>query len=137
MNSAYTTDSGQLVVAESFRVYPARWNQVHQALGSIRDHFSVAVIRSIGGRWYIPGPGIAFTQQQWSFEKGEFVAAHTFGPDAYTDDLDTALGVATYLAETRTNIKGETFAQVAHRLLDDPDPTDPDVAVINDRRARA
>jgi hypothetical protein len=135
-HGTYFTDSGQLVVPDSFIVYPARWNQVHAALGSIRDHFSVSVQR-IGDRWFIPGPGIAFSQQRWSFERADFVAAHTFGPDTLTDDLDTALGVATYLAETRTNIQGETFAQVARRLLDDPDPNDPDVIVINERKARA
>lgn len=134
MIHAQKTDSGQLVVADSFTIYPARWNQVHEALGSIRDHFSVSIQR-IGNSWIIPGPGIAFSQQRWSFERGDFIAAHTFGPETYTDDLDTAIGVATALAETRTNICGETFAQVAYRLLDDPDPTDPDVIAIRKREA--
>lgn len=130
---AQKTDSGQLVVAESFRIYPARWTQVHEALGSIRDHFSVTVHR-LGNSWYIPS-GTFLGQQRWSFEKGEFVWAHTFGPDTYTDDLDTAIGAATYLVETTTSPAGETFAEVARRLLDNPDPTDPDVQHIENRKA--
>ena len=133
--SAHKTDSGQIVVAESYRVYPARWNEVHAALGSINDRFSVGIQR-LGNRWFIPGPGIAFSQQRWSFEKAEFVAAYTFGPDTYTDDLDTAIGVATYLAESRTNVRGQTFAQIAYFLLDDPeaDPNHPDIKTIRERR---
>ena len=133
------TPGGQIVAADSLRVFPARWNELHRALGSINDRFSVSLHR-VGRSWIIPGPGVAFGQQRWSFERGEFIVAHTFGAETYCDDLDQAIAVAVELAEARTNVRGETFAQIAARLLDhldDPDLTSPDIRTILERRREA
>ncbi len=102
--------------AEAFRVYPARWREVLRELGGINDRFSVSV-RLYGSCWVIErGPN------RWSFAEERFLLSRDMGADFFAENLDHALQVAADLCEKTTNILGETFAQVAGRLLDGPGP---------------